>query len=89
MKVFAYAVIYHVICIILFTGLYFYLRHHFYSTTSKDLNGLDMLMLSTTIQSGVGISDIYPNSTTTKIFLVLQQFLMMTGHLFMIYTFNL
>lgn len=89
MKVFAYAVIYHMICIVLFTSLYFYLKHHFYRTTLKDLTGLDMLMLSTTIQSGVGMSDIYPNSTATKLFMILQQFLMMTGHLFMIYTFNL
>lgn len=89
MKVFAYAIIYHLICIALFTSLYFYLKHHFYRTMLKELTGLDMLLLSTTIQSGVGISDIYPNSTASKLFIVLQQLLMMTGHLFMIYTFNL
>jgi hypothetical protein len=50
---------------------------------------LDYILLSTTIQAGVGISDIYPITNVGKIVMILQQLIMILTHVFTLYFFNL
>ena len=50
---------------------------------------LDYLFLSTTIQAGVGMSDIYPISFYGKLLMISQQLIMIMTHVFTLYIFNL
>ena len=50
---------------------------------------LDYLFLSTTIQAGVGMSDIYPISIYGKLLMICQQLIMIMTHVFTLYVFNL
>jgi hypothetical protein len=46
---------------------------------------LDFVLLSTTIQSGVGISNMYPLNSIGKIIMIFQQLIMMSANLFALY----
>jgi hypothetical protein len=50
---------------------------------------IDYLLLSTTIQAGVGVSDIYPISYYGKVVMIIQQLVMICTHVFTIYVFTL
>jgi hypothetical protein len=50
---------------------------------------IDYLLLSTTIQAGVGISDLYPLSYYSKIAIIIQQILMLFTHVITLYIFTL
>jgi hypothetical protein len=54
----------------------------------EELGLIDYLLLSTTIQAGVGVSDIYPVSYHGKIVMIIQQLMMICTHVFTIYIFN-
>jgi hypothetical protein len=54
----------------------------------RELRLVDYILFSTTIQAGVGISDIYPISFYGKITMVIQQLIMICTHVFTIYIFN-
>ena len=69
--------------------LYYYFRDDFKTQVKEEFTVLDYLFLSTTIQAGVGISDIYPITTYGKIAMITQQFIMIMTHVFTIYVFNL
>ena len=55
----------------------------------ENLEIIDYLLLSTTIQAGVGVSDMYPISFYGKITMIIQQLIMICTHLFTIYIFNI
>ena len=50
---------------------------------------IDYILLSTTIQAGVGISDIHPISLYGKIAMITQQLILICTHVFTIYIFNI
>jgi heme A synthase len=92
MKIVIRTFFFHCICIILFAYLYLYLSNHFQN--EKDVNEkyrsfIDFLLLSTTIQAGVGISDLFPISFYSKIAIIIQQFLMILTHVITLYIFTL
>lgn len=89
MKIVIRTVLFHFLCIIFFGILYLYFKDDF--VEKKDVNKglIDYLLLSTTIQAGVGISDIYPTSFYGKITMIIQQFVMISTHVFTIYIFNI
>ena len=89
MRLFIRTVLFHMLCIVIFSVLYFYLKGEFHHEPVDDPSFLDSLLLSTTIQAGVGISDIYPESSAGKIVIILQQMMMIMTHVFTIYVFNL
>jgi hypothetical protein len=49
---------------------------------------LDFLLLSTTVQASVGITGIYPVNEIGKVLMILQQFIMISTHVFTIYFFT-
>ena len=53
----------------------------------KDL--IDFLLLSTTIQSGIGMSDLYPLSYYSKIVVMIQQLIMLFTNIITLYIFPL
>lgn len=90
MKIVIRTVFFHFLCIAGFGILYSNFKDHFEKNTEyqNDLGYVDYMLLSTTIQAGVGISDIYPISFYGKIIMIIQQLLMICTHVFTIYIFN-
>jgi hypothetical protein len=89
MRIVIKTVLFHFVCILIFAGFYYYLKDHFQRQIKEEFTLLDYLLLSTTIQAGVGISDIYPISFYGKITMIIQQLLMIMTHVFTLYIFNL
>jgi len=88
----------HVLCIIFFAFFYYYFSIHFdnnkqnkfnnYNRESKIDSIIDFLLFSTTIQAGVGISDILPISIYGKLFMILQQLILISISVITIYFFT-
>jgi hypothetical protein len=90
MKLVIKAFIFHMSCIIIFSIVYFNLDEGFHLKEKHDKRGtIDYLLLSTTIQAGVGISDLYPLSYYSKIAVIIQQMLMLFAHIITLYIFTL
>jgi hypothetical protein len=89
MKIVFRTVYFHLLCIIVFSFLYFHNSDGFQTLDNKNASYLDYFLLSTTIQSGVGISSIYPIYSYGKIIMIIQQFIMIATHIFTLYIFNL
>lgn len=93
MKLVIRTVVFHSFCIILFSLLYLYFSDHFQNENgekNKNYNKfIDFLLLSTTIQSGVGISDFFPISYYGKLIVIIQQYLMILTHVITLYIFTL
>jgi len=91
MKLLFRTLCFHLLCIIVFTLLYQRFSHDFANNNGKHTYNslLDFVMLSTTIQAGVGVSDLYPITSISKIVMIVQQLLMLSTHLFTLYIFTL
>lgn len=91
MKNFIRTVLFHFLCIIIFSIVYLNLENNFKkdNTHDKEQTFIDFVLLSTTIQAGVGISDLYPVSIYGKVAVLLQQLIMLCTHVFTIYVFNI
>ena len=90
MKIVIRTVFFHFLCIAGFGMLYSNFKEHFEKNieTEQKLGYIDYMLLSTTIQAGVGISDMYPISFYGKIIMIAQQLLMICTHVFTIYILN-
>ena len=80
--------VFHLLCIIIFACIYYYFSHEF-NNHDKQKGFTDYLLLSTTIQAGVGVSDLYPISFYTKVILIIQQIILIFTHLITLYIFTL
>ena len=84
----------HLFCIIFFALFYYYFSIHFYNnklkqTYESDLESIiDFVLFSTTIQAGVGISSIVPVSVYGKLFMIIQQLIMISISVITIYVFT-
>ena len=84
---------FNILCIIIFGFIYWSLQSHF----TKDQNfqkmiygdPIDFFFLSTTIQAGVGYPDIIAITSLSKIILMIQQIIMITTNIFILYIFTL
>ena len=91
MKIVIRTVFFHFLCIIFFGILYFYLKDNFMKNKERtdDLSLIDYILFSTTIQAGVGVSEMYPVSFYGKIIMIIQQLILICTHVFTIYVFNI
>jgi hypothetical protein len=90
MKLVIRAFIFHIFCIIVFALIYSRLSEQFHIMEDEDKKSfIDFFLLSTTIQAGVGISDLYPLSYYTKLVVITQQVLMLLGQVITLYFFTL
>jgi hypothetical protein len=88
----------HLFCIIFFAFFYSYFSIHFDNNTKNKCQHsnddltlcsiLDFFLFSTTIQAGVGISNILPISAYGKLFMILQQLIMISINVITIYVFS-
>ena len=84
-------VCFHFTCIVFFGILYFYLRDDLAEKGHKkeEIQIMDYVFFSTTIQAGVGFSDMYPTNFYGKLALTFQQLIMICAHVFTIYIFTI
>jgi len=85
MKIVIRTVFFHFLCVAGFGMIYFYLKDDFSEKQDDNLEIIDYLLLSTTIQAGVGVSDLYPTSFYGKLTMIIQQLLMLCTHIFTLY----
>jgi hypothetical protein len=88
----------HLFCILFFAFFYYYFSLHFdnnkqnkfeqYTRESTIDSIIDFFLFSTTIQAGVGISDIVPISIYGKILMIIQQILLISISVITIYVFT-
>lgn len=88
MKIVIRTVLFHILCIIIFSILYYYFREDFRPQIKEEFTILDYIFLSTTIQSGVGLTDVYPMNFNGKLVMILQQLVLIMTHVFTIYIFT-
>jgi len=79
----------HILCIIVFALIYSNISEEFHFMDKDKKSFVDYILLSTTIQAGVGISQLYPLSLYSKIVLITQQLLMLFTHIITLYIFTL
>jgi hypothetical protein len=90
MKIVFRTVFFHFLCILIFAIFYYNFQGHYYHNVQElRQTFLDYVLLSTTIQAGVGISDIYPITSPGRIIMISQQLIMIMTHVFTLYFFNL
>ena len=90
MKLAIRTIIFHFLCILVFAFLYYNIQYQFQDKNeNKRQSILDYILLSTTIQAGVGFSDIYPSTNVAKLVMILQQLLMIMTYVFTLYFFIL
>lgn len=89
MKIVIRTVIFHFLCIIIFALSYFYFKEHLSSNIKDEFTVMECLFLSTTIQAGVGLTDIHPTAFHTQIIMMIQQFIMIMTNVFTVYIFTL
>jgi len=88
MKIAIRTVLFHILCIFIFAFLYYYFRDDFKTHVKEEFTILDYIFLSTTIQSGVGLTDIYPIDFYAKFIMIMQQITLIMTHVFTIYIFT-
>lgn len=90
MKILFRTLIFHFLCIFIFFIIYWNLEDYFVKHNSKTpATIVDFLLLSTTVQAGVGLADVYPISFTGKLSLIIQQIIMLSTHVITLYLFTL
>jgi hypothetical protein len=89
MKLVVRTFIFHILCIIIFALLYSTLAEDFHIMEEDKKDLIDFLLLSTTIQSGIGMSDLYPLSYYSKIVVMIQQLIMLFTNIITLYIFTL
>jgi hypothetical protein len=88
MKLAIRTVCFHFLCILIFGIIYYNIQYQFQHKDEQQRKSiLDYILLSTTIQAGVGFTDIYPITNFSKIMMVLQQILMIMTQVFTLYFF--
>jgi len=88
MKIVIRTVLFHILCILVFAFLYYYFRDDFKTQVKEEFTILDYIFLSTTIQSGVGLTDVYPIDFYGKLTMIIQQLVLIMTHVFTVYIFT-
>ena len=81
--------LFHILCIFLFAMIYHCLDEFELNNIKKRNEFIDYLSLSTTIQCGVGFSNMFPTSVHAKLATISQQFLMILTHIITLYIFTI
>jgi hypothetical protein len=93
MKQILAAILLNFISIFIFGCIYLYLKDDFIYNEPSNLKNkiqiIDLIMYSSTIQSGVGLTNLTPNSFKAKFFTIIQQYLLISSHFFILYFFVL
>jgi hypothetical protein len=88
MKLVFRTLFFHLVCIISFAFLYYNVSDNFEQYKNYKYTLFDFFVFSTTIQSGVGMSDMYPTRFYGKLFLMMQELIMIMSYVFVMYIFS-
>ena len=89
MKLVIRTVFFHLCCIVFFTGIYYHLRGELSIPNASEVNAMDCALLSITIQSSVGMTNVAPLTNLSKIVMSIQQLILITTYVFTVYIFSL
>jgi hypothetical protein len=89
MKMVIRTVVFHLICIIVFTFIYKHIAIDVKDNDKKTVDFIDYLLLSVAIQSGTGFSVVNPKNNIGKIVVIIQEFILIFTHVFTIYIFTI
>jgi hypothetical protein len=77
------------LCIlIIFFIIYWVFNDHFVKPKDEETDVIDYFMLSTTIEAGVGVTQLSPATNFMKTILILQQLTMIGSSIFLVYIFG-
>jgi len=89
MRIVFATIFFNFLCIIFFGMIYLNLKNEFINNNSlsfkNDIKLIDIIMFSTTIQSGVGLSNLFPNSFNSKLVTIIQQLTMICSYVIILY----
>lgn len=91
MKLIVRTIVFHMLCILIFSLLYFRLAESFENSkdNTKNMTFIDFFSLSVTIQSGVGLTYLDPSTFYSKVTVLLQQIILISTHVITLYMFTL
>ena len=78
-------VMFHIVCLIYFGIIYLTCKDDFVTVMGKPIDSLDCIFLSIAIQSGVGDNTLMPLTPFSKIVIMLQEVVMLTTNVFLLY----
>ncbi len=89
MKLVLRTLFFHLTSILIFGVVYWLLADNFSLVVNNSKPQLiDFIFLSTTVQAGVGLSDLNPLTSLSKFMLMVQQFIMISTNVFLFYIFT-
>jgi hypothetical protein len=88
MKILIRTLIFHFVCILMFGLLYLNIAGDMVTKDKSPIKFLDCLLLSTTIQAGVGFTNLSVHGSIGKLIMMLQQLLLISTHAFTLYIFT-
>jgi hypothetical protein len=65
--------------------IYIYLKNEFINNTNNDIKLIDIIMFTTTVQAGVGITNLLPNSFNSKLVTIIQELTMICSYVIILY----
>ena len=79
------------VCLIfLFSLIYYSILTHFKSSIDRhNPDYVDCVSLSTTIQAGIGLTDLLPNTRASVLLTTLQQFSVIISSIYIVFTFTM
>ncbi len=89
MKNLIITVIFHMVCIVTFSIIYLSISEEFREKNNREKSLIDFISLSTTLQTGVGYTELVPLTFYSKFITALHQMIMISTHLITIYVFTL
>ena len=89
MKLVIRTVVFHIFCVAIFSYLYFIHKKEYNDKDAPKIEYLDCLLLSTSIQAGVGLNVFDALSTMAKVIMLFQCVILLTTHVFTIYIFTI
>ena len=90
MKLVIRTLVFHIICILIFSLIYYNLAESFYDVhNNKEKTLIDFISLSATIQSSVGLTYLEPITYYSKIAVLLPQVILISINVITIYIFTL
>ena len=89
MKLVIRTLFFHFLNIFIFSIIYSNLSNDFDFLQEHIPTFYDFILFATTVQVGVGISQLYPLSPIGKLMLILQQWIMLCTHVITLYIFTI
>lgn len=85
MKIVIGTIFFNFLCIIFFGMIYIYLKKEFINNNNSDIKLIDIIMFSTSVQAGVGLTNLFPNSFNAKLVTIIQQLTMICSYVIILY----